>query len=81
MRYSLPVDQISGRQKIESITNMNNGNILFAIIGGLAVASVWAIASVSLTAHTFMVGLSVYAVIATLLVAFQDYDHNSKSLL
>jgi hypothetical protein len=41
---------------------------------------VWAIASVSLTAHTFMVGMSAYAVIASLLVAFQDYDHVVKSL-
>ena len=59
---------------------MNNGNILFALLGGLSVVLVWAIASVSLTAHTFMVGLSAYAVIASLLVAFQDYDHSVKSL-
>ncbi|GAB5562422.1 MAG: hypothetical protein SynsKO_40690 [Synoicihabitans sp.] len=59
---------------------MNNGNILYAFLGGLIVALVWAVTTVSLTMQTLAMGLSAYAVVASLLVAFQDYDHTTKSL-
>lgn len=59
---------------------MNNGNILYAFIGGLIVASAWIATVVSVTAQSFAIGLSAYAVIASLLVAFDDYDRGIKSL-
>ncbi len=58
---------------------MNKENILYAFIGGLTVAMAWA-ASVALTMQVLWVGLCGYAVVASLLMAFQDYDHTYKSL-
>lgn len=65
------------RKKKETI--MNNQNLLSALLGGGLVVLAW-VASVALTINGLLVGLSVYAIAAALLVAVQDYTNASKSL-
>ncbi|MFX3681286.1 MAG: hypothetical protein ACN6I3_00020 [bacterium] len=59
--------------------NMNNQNLLYALLGGSIVTLAWAV-SVALTVNGLWVGLSVYAIAAAILVAVQDYTTHSKSL-
>lgn len=61
------------------VTEMNNNNLFYALLGGSIVALAW-LASVTLTMQALWVGLGVYAIAAALLMAVQDYRHSSKSL-
>lgn len=59
---------------------MNNQNLISALLGGSIVALTWA-ASAAMTVQGLLVGLSVYAMAAALIVVVQDYNSVSKSRL
>lgn len=65
------------RQTKETI--MNNLNLKSALLGGGLVSLAWVV-SVALTMNGLLVGLSVYAIAAVILVTVDDYHHTSKDL-
>ncbi len=58
---------------------MNNLNLKSALLGGGLVSLAWVV-SVALTMNGLLVGLSVYAIAAVILVTVDDYHHTSKDL-
>lgn len=73
----LPSSNQGGQKKKE--TNMNNLNLISALLGGGIVTLAW-VASVALTINGLLVGLSVYAIAAALFIAVQDYNIAGKGL-